>query len=126
MKAVWSADVPGVRRLTLRSATGTAQRAILTGRDIGLTAVAPKRRYIAARRRKVRPISDHGNGNESIGKRHADQLRNDRQKRCVSFPCSSRGDEAHHSNSESKIPNSEFEMSILTSAPTVWKETWKN
>ena len=74
MKAVWSADGPGFRRLTLRSATGTAQRAILTGRDIGLTAVAPKRRYIAARRRKVRPISDHGNGNESIGKRHADQL----------------------------------------------------
>ena len=67
MKAVWSADVPGFRRLTLRSATGTAQRAIPTDKDIGLTAVAPKRRYVAARRRKVRPISDPGNGHESSG-----------------------------------------------------------
>jgi hypothetical protein len=41
---------------------------------VALTAVAPKRRYVAARRRKVRPISDLGNGNESTGKRHADQL----------------------------------------------------
>ena len=42
-----------------------------------LTAVAPERRYVASRRRKVRPISDHGNVNEIIGKfGSADQLRN--------------------------------------------------
>ena len=87
MKAVWSADVPGFRRLTLRSATGTAQRAIPTGRDIGLTAVAPKRRYVAARRRKVRPISNHGNGNENIGKRHANQRCNERQPISIAAVC---------------------------------------
>ena len=33
-----------------------------------LTAVAPKRRYGAPRRRKLPPISHHGNVNEIIGK----------------------------------------------------------
>ena len=32
-----------------------------------------------------------------------------------------RGDEAHYFNSEFKIPNSAFEMSLLTSAPTPWR-----
>jgi hypothetical protein len=32
--------------------------------------------------------------------------------------CSSQGDEAHHFNSAFKIPNSAFEMSLLTSAAT--------
>ena len=87
MKAVWSADIPGFRRLTLRSATGTAQRAIPT--KVGTSrcdvpagafpmlasgifeppaksrearaGTAPLRVLPGAL--KVRPISDHGNGN---------------------------------------------------------------
>lgn len=50
----------------LEPAAGTAALPVL---PVALTAVAPKRRYVASRKRKVRPISDLGNGNESIHRR---------------------------------------------------------
>jgi hypothetical protein len=53
----------------------------------------------------------------------ADRPRNGRQNRCLSFPCSSRGDEAQTEIGKQKA---EMNQSLLTSAATGWKETWKN
>ena len=77
-----SVSLPVQGRATTRGGTPlepAAGTAALPALPVALTAVAPKRRYVVARRRKVRPISDLGNGHESSGKRRSDQLRNDLQ-----------------------------------------------